>query len=69
MIPLGWPRSPIAFGMALIVAGASVLSWPGDARLGAALPAAAVLGACLGWALDNNLTRKVSLADARPSPA
>jgi drug/metabolite transporter (DMT)-like permease len=54
----------IAFGMALIVAGASVLSWPGEARLGAALPAAAVLGACLAWALDNNLTRKVSLADA-----
>jgi len=54
----------IAFGMALIVAGASVLSWPGDAHLGAALPAAAVLGACLAWALDNNLTRRVSLADA-----
>jgi len=54
----------IAFGMVLIVAGASVLSWPGDARLAAALPAAAVLGACLTWAIDNNLTRKVSLADA-----
>ena len=54
----------IALGMALIVAGASVLSWPGEPRLGAALPAAAVLGACLAWAVDNNLTRKVSLADA-----
>jgi drug/metabolite transporter (DMT)-like permease len=54
----------IAFGMALIVAGASVLSWPGEARLGAALPAAAVLGACLAWAIDNNLTRKVSIHDA-----
>ena len=54
----------IACGMALIVAGASVLSWPSEARPGAVLPAAAVLGACLAWAFDNNLTRKVSLADA-----
>ncbi len=54
----------IALGMALIVAGAVVLSWPGELRLGAALPALAVLGACLAWAIDNNLTRKVSLADA-----
>ena len=54
----------IAFGMAVSVAGASVPSWPGEARLGAALPAAAVLGACLAWAIDNNLTRKVSLGDA-----
>ncbi|RYU59923.1 DMT family transporter [Methylolobus aquaticus] len=54
----------IALGMAAIVAGSVVLSWPGEARLPAALPAVAVLGACLAWALDNNLTRKVALADA-----
>jgi drug/metabolite transporter (DMT)-like permease len=54
----------IALGMALIVAGAVVLSWPGEARLGETLPALAVLGACLAWAIDNNLTRKVSLGDA-----
>lgn len=54
----------IALGMGAIVAGAVVLSWPGEFRLGAFWPAAAVLGACLAWALDNNLTRKVSLADA-----
>jgi drug/metabolite transporter (DMT)-like permease len=54
----------IALGMAAIVAGAVVLSWPGEARFGDALPALAVLGACLAWALDNNLTRRVSLADA-----
>lgn len=53
----------IALGMALIVAGAVVLSWPGDARFGAAWPALAVLAACLCWAIDNNLTRKVALAD------
>ena len=27
-------------------------------------PALAVLGACLAWGLDNNLTRRVSLNDA-----
>lgn len=54
----------IALGMLAIVAGAAVLSWPGEARFGALWPALAVLGACLAWAVDNNLTRRVSLADA-----
>ncbi len=54
----------IALGMMLIVMGAIALSWPGEARLEAALPALAILGACLAWAVDNNLTRKVALADA-----
>lgn len=54
----------IALGMAFIVAGAVVLSWPREAQLGDALPALAVLGACLAWAFDNNFTRKVSLGDA-----
>lgn len=54
----------IALGMLLIVVGAVVLSWPGEARFGAALPALAILGACLAWGLDNNFTRKVALNDA-----
>jgi len=54
----------IAFGMLLIAAGAAWLAWPSEARIEAALPALAVLGACAAWALDNNLTRKVALADA-----
>ena len=54
----------IAFGMLLIVAGAAALAWPADAGFGALLPSLAVIGACLAWALDNNLTRKVALADA-----
>ncbi len=57
----------IALGMVAIVAGSVVLSWPGQgARLDWASlwPGLAVLGACLGWGLDNNLTRKVALADA-----
>lgn len=54
----------ILLGMLAIVAGAVVLSWPGEARLGELWPALAVLGACLAWAIDNNLTRKVALNDA-----
>lgn len=54
----------IAFGMAAIAAGALVLSWPGEGEFGGALPALAIVGACLAWGIDNNLTRKVSLTDA-----
>jgi len=54
----------ILAGMLLIVGGAGVLSWPGEADFGSAWPALAVIGACLAWGLDNNLTRRVSLADA-----
>lgn len=50
--------------MALIVAGALLLSWPQEMRFGAAMPSLAVVGACLFWAIDNNLTRKVALLDA-----
>ena len=53
----------IALGMALIVAGALVLSSPAETSLEGLAPVLAVLGACLAWAIDNNLTRKVSLAD------
>lgn len=54
----------IALGMGFIVAGALLLSWPKALSFGEALPALAILGACLAWAIDNNLTRKVALTDA-----
>ncbi len=54
----------IALGMAAIVAGTLVLSWPRDPSLAATWPSLAILGACLAWGIDNNLTRKVSLTDA-----
>ncbi len=54
----------IAWGMGAIASGALVLSWPLEAEFAGMLPALAVLGACLAWALDNNLTRKVALHDA-----
>lgn len=54
----------IALGMLAIVVGAIILSWPGATGLSALWPSLAILGACLAWAVDNNLTRKVSLNDA-----
>jgi len=54
----------IAFGMLAILAGAVILSWPQHVSLRAQWPALAILAACLAWAIDNNLTRKVSLNDA-----
>lgn len=54
----------IAFGMGLIVLAGVLLSWGGEAGAhGLSLGAAAIAAACLGWAIDNNLTRKVSAAD------
>jgi drug/metabolite transporter (DMT)-like permease len=54
----------IALGMGAILAGLLVLSWPGEAKFSGVVPALCVLGACFCWAVDNNLTRKVSLSDA-----
>ena len=54
----------IVLGMAAITAGAIVVSWPGAPTFGKLWPALAILGACLAWAIDNNLTRRVSLSDA-----
>ena len=53
----------IALGMAAISAGAIVLAWTGTPRLESLLGPLAVTLACLAWALDNNLTRKVALGD------
>ena len=54
----------IGLGLLAIVAGALVLSWPGEVRFAGLWPVLAVLGACLAWGVDNNLTRKISLTDA-----
>jgi len=53
----------VALGMAAIVAGALVLAWPRQVDAADLLPTLCILGACLAWAIDNNLTRKVSLSD------
>ena len=54
----------IAAGMALIVAGGVVLSTGTAVRAGGVVGPLAIAAACLAWAIDNNLTRKVSINDA-----
>jgi drug/metabolite transporter (DMT)-like permease len=53
----------IVAGMACIAAGALALSWSGKPTLAGMLGPLAITGACIAWGLDNNLTRKISLAD------
>lgn len=53
----------IAWGMVFITAGALALSWLGRMEVQAMWGALAIAGACAAWALDNNLTRKVSGSD------
>jgi drug/metabolite transporter (DMT)-like permease len=53
----------LVLGMACLVAGAATLAWSGLPTLNAMSGPLAIIGACFAWALDNNLTRKVSLAD------
>ena len=53
----------IALGMVCLVTGAVVLAWSGVPTLASVIGPIAIVGACIMWGLDNNLTRKVSLAD------
>lgn len=54
----------IIFGMFLIVVGGVVLAWPKQIALQNWLGTLSIVGACLCWAIDNNLTRKISSADS-----
>jgi drug/metabolite transporter (DMT)-like permease len=53
----------ILLGMIAIVAGGLLLSWNPDKVAGFSWKALAIVGACFCWAIDNNLTRKVSESD------
>jgi drug/metabolite transporter (DMT)-like permease len=53
----------IALGMVAIVTGGVLLAWEGRAAWGGIAGALAVAGACLAWALDNNLTQRISAGD------
>ncbi len=52
----------LLLGALAILAGAILLSWRGGAA-GLGLGALAIVGACIAWGIDNNLTRKLSSAD------
>ena len=53
----------VATGMALIVGGGVVLSWPASGGLWFPAGTLAIVAACLCWAIDNNLTQRVSGGD------
>jgi len=56
----------VVVGLAAIFAGGLVLVWPaGTATAGGLGPGLAIAGACLCWAVDNNVTRRIAAADAR----
>ncbi|MFZ6676328.1 DMT family transporter [Undibacterium sp. Tian12W] len=54
----------IFLGMLLIVVAGVLLSWEQVPVLGVPWGAIAIMAACLCWAIDNNLTRKVAASDA-----
>ena len=53
----------IALGMAAITSGGLFISWAGRLEMGVLWGTLAISGACLAWAIDNNLTGKVSAGD------
>ena len=52
----------LLLGALAILLGAGLLSWQGGPA-GVGLGALAIVGACVAWGVDNNLTRKLSSAD------
>jgi drug/metabolite transporter (DMT)-like permease len=54
----------VFLGMVAIVAGGVLLSWHEVPRAGSAMGPLLIAGACLAWAIDNNLTRRISGGDA-----
>lgn len=54
----------IAAGMLAIVLGVALLADIRTLDMTSLWPSLAVLGACLTWAIDNNVTRKLALTDA-----
>ncbi len=55
----------VVLGMVSIILGSMVLSWPsGEATIVNWVGPLAIAGACLCWAIDNNLTRNISGTDS-----
>lgn len=53
----------IVLGMLSTVVGSFILTWNGNLEIQNLFGAAFIAGACLCWAVDNNLTRKISAAN------
>ena len=64
LLMLGLARTPAATASLLLtVEGAATASWSGTPTIESLVGPLAIIGACVAWGIDNNLTRKVSLAD------
>jgi drug/metabolite transporter (DMT)-like permease len=60
----------VVLGFLAILLGGILLAWPAQwTAPGRAVGLLAVVGACLCWGIDNNVTRKVSAADSRLTAA
>lgn len=58
--------SRVVFGLCAIFGGGLILVWPASFAPAGSLHAfLGIVAACFCWALDNNLTRKISAGDAR----
>ena len=55
----------VGIGLGLILIGGIVASWSSGGGFGITAGAVAVVGACGCWAIDNNLTQRVSAKDPR----
>ena len=53
----------VLLGAFAILGGAVLLSWKSGPSEGIGWGTVAIAGACLAWGIDNNLTRKLSVAD------
>jgi drug/metabolite transporter (DMT)-like permease len=54
----------VGLGFSAITLGAVVLATGGSLSFADPLPALLAIGACLAWAIDNNLTRQIATLDA-----
>ncbi|MCX6093413.1 MAG: DMT family transporter [Candidatus Bipolaricaulota bacterium] len=69
LIALAFFREPVGLrtwgAIAAVAAGGALLSLDPSANWGVSFGALAVVGACLAWGIDNNLTGRISLRDPK----
>ena len=53
----------VLLGMSCIIGGAAMLAYQGAFSITGVVGPLAIAGACFAWGIDNNLTRRISLAD------
>jgi drug/metabolite transporter (DMT)-like permease len=54
----------VVMGVLLVLLGGGILSWGGKLHGNQWIGSLLITSACLSWAIDNNITRKISTSDA-----